>query len=242
MHIDHRYWHSPRLEHDMGLAIFGHWGLPVLAFPTSHGDEWELQRNGLIDAMAEHINAGRVKVFCVGSNNHESFLNSGAHPFHRSWRQRLFDEYIRDEVVPFIYASCQTPAIPITTMGASMGGYHAANSLFRYPHMFKRCYALSGVFDLRRYMDGMYDDNFYFHNPVDYMKSLDDPWALGQLATCEIRLVTGSGPWENSGFSYEMSGILARKGIKHHLDDWGPRGGHDWPYWKAQMREYLARW
>ena len=242
MHIDHRYWHSPRLEHDMGLAVFGHWGLPMLAFPTSHGDEWELQRNGLIDAMAEHINAGRVKVFCVGSNNHESFLNNGAHPFHRSWRQRLFDEYIRDEVVPFIYAACQTPGIPITTMGASMGGYHAANSLFRYPHMFKRCYALSGVFDLRRYMDGKYDDNFYFHNPVDYMKNLTDPWALGQLATCEIRLVTGSGPWENSGFSYEMSGILARKGIKHYLDDWGPRGGHDWPYWREQMREYLARW
>ena len=242
MHIDHRYWHSPRLEHDMGLAIFGHWGLPMLAFPTSHGDEWELQRNGLIEAMADHINAGRLKVFCVASNNHESFLNNGAHPFHRSWRQRLFDEYILDEVVPFIYASCQTPGIPITTMGASMGAYHAANSLFRYPHMFKRCYALSGVFDLRRYMDGMYDDNFYFHNPVDYMKNLDDRWALGQLASCEIRLVTGSGPWENSGFSYEMSGILARKGIKHHLDDWGPRGGHDWPYWREQMREYLARW
>ena len=242
MQIDHCYWHSPRLEHDMGLAVFGHWGLPMLAFPTSHGDEWELQRNGLIEAMAEQINAGRVKVFCVGSNNHESFLNSGAHPFHRSWRQRMFDEYIRDEVVPFIYASCKTSGIPITTMGASMGGYHAANSLFRYPHMFKRCYALSGVFDLRRYMNGMYDDNFYFHNPVDYMKNLDDPWALGQLATCEIRLVTGSGPWENSGFSYEMSGILARKGIKHHLDDWGPRGGHDWPYWREQMREYLARW
>ena len=242
MQIDHRYWHSPRLEHDMGLAVFGHWGLPMLAFPTSHGDEWELQRNGLIDAIADHINAGRVKVFCVGSNNHESFLNNRAHPFHRSWRQRLFDEYIRDEVVPFIYAACQTPGIPITTMGASMGGYHAANSLFRYPHMFKRCYALSGVFDLRRYMDGKYDDNFYFHNPVDYMKNLDDPWALGQLATCEIRLVTGSGPWENSGFSYEMSGILARKGIKHYLDDWGPRGGHDWPYWREQMREYLARW
>jgi esterase/lipase superfamily enzyme len=242
MQIDHRYWHSPRLEHDMGLAVFGHWGLPMLAFPTSHGDEWELQRNGLIEAMADHINAGRVKVFCVGSNNHESFLNNRAHPYHRSWRQRLFDEYIRDEVVPFIYASCQTPWIPISTMGASMGAYHAANSLFRYPHMFKRCYALSGVFDLRRYMDGLYDDNFYFHNPVDYMKNLEDPWALGQLATCEIRLATGSGPWENSGFSYEMSGILARKGIKHHLDDWGPRGGHDWPYWREQMREYLARW
>ena len=242
MRIEHHNWYCPRLGWDMGVAVFGHWGPPLLAFPTSHGDQWELQRQGLLDAIADFIDAGRVKVFCVGSNNHDSFLNKGAHPLHRSWRQRMFDEYIRDEVVPFIYASCKTSGIPITTMGASMGGYHAANSLFRYPHMFKRCYALSGVFDLRRYMNGMYDDNFYFHNPVDYMKNLDDPWALGQLATCEIRLVTGSGPWENSGFSYEMSGILARKGIKHHLDDWGPRGGHDWPYWREQMREYLARW
>jgi esterase/lipase superfamily enzyme len=108
--------------------------------------------------------------------------------------------------------------------------------------MIKRCYALSAVYDLRRFMDGMYDDNFYFHNPVDYMKNVEDPWILGQLATCEIRLVTGSGPWEDSRHSYEMSGILARKGIRHHLDDWGPRGGHDWPYWKNQMREYLRGW
>ena len=94
----------------------------------------------------------------------------------------MFDEYIRDEVVPFIHASCQTAGIPITTMGASLGGYHAANTLFRYPHMFKRCYALSGVYDLRRYMGGMYDENFYFHNPVDYLANLSDPWIMGQLA------------------------------------------------------------
>ena len=102
----------------MGVAVFGHWGLPLLAFPTSHGDEWELRRQGLIEAIGEFIEAGRVKVFSVGSNNTESFGNNGAHPYHRSWRQRMFDEYIRDEVVPFVYASCQTPGIPISTMGA----------------------------------------------------------------------------------------------------------------------------
>jgi len=26
------------------------------------------------------------------------------------------------------------------------------------------------------------------------------------------------------------------------VDDWGPRGGHDWPYWKDEMHEYLKRW
>lgn len=226
----------------MGVAVFGHWGPPMLAFPTSHGDEWEHQRASMIDALADFIEAGRVKLFCVGSNNSDSFLNAGAHPFHRSWRQRVWDEYIRDEVIPFIHASCRTPGIPITTMGASLGAYHAANTAFRYPHLVKRCYALSGVYDLRRFMDGQYDDNFYYHNPMDYMANLSDPWFLDQLAACDIRLVTGCGPWEDSSQSYAMSRVLARRGINHHLDDWGSRGGHDWPYWKDQMREYLRRW
>ena len=226
----------------MGIAVFGHWGPPMLAFPTSHGDEWELQRHGLVSAMAGPIDAGRVKLFCVGSNNHESFLDKGAHPFHRSWRQRVFDDYIRNEAIPFVHHHCRSPGIPIATMGASLGAYHAANTLFRYPHLVKRCYALSGVYDLRRFMDGMYDDNFYFHNPMDYVANLGDEWILDQLRSCEIRLATGSGPWEESGHTYTFSAVLARKGIRHHLDDWGARGGHDWPYWQDMMREYLAQW
>ena len=93
----------------------------------------------------------------------------------------------------------------------------------------KRCYALSGVYDLRRLMDGGYDDNFYFHNPVDYLANLSDPWYFEQLATCEIRLATGSGPYEESRYTYALAGVLSRKGIRHYLDDWGPLGGHDWP-------------
>jgi esterase/lipase superfamily enzyme len=242
MRTEHHVWYSPRMGHDMGVAVFGHWGTPLLAFPTSHGDEWEMQRGGMIAALAEFVEAGRVKIFCVGSNNHESFLNRSAHPFHRSWRQRMFDEYIRAEVVPLIHASCQSGDLPIATVGASLGAYHAANSLFRYPDVFKACYALSGIFDLRRFMDGLSDDNFYFHNPVDYVANLHDRWVYEQLASCEIRLVTGSGPWEQSHYSYAFSAVLAQQNIRHHLDDWGPRGGHDWPFWRDEMREYLRGW
>jgi esterase/lipase superfamily enzyme len=145
-------------------------------------------------------------------------------------------------VIPFVHDSCQSPGIPITTAGASLGAYHAVNTLLRYPHLVKRCYAMSGIYDMRRFMDGGYDDNFYFQNPVDYMANLTDRWYLDQLASCEIRLITGSGPYEESGYTYELSRILNRKGIRHHVDDWGPRGGHDWPYWQAQLREYISRW
>ena len=241
MRTEHHHWHSPRLGYQMGVTVFGHWGPPLLAFPTSQGNEWEIHDQGLIGAIADFIDGGRVKVFCVGSNNNESFMNRHAHPSHRSWRQRMFDEYIRNEVFPFIHSHCQG-SVPITTVGASLGAYHATNTLFRYPHLVKRCYGLSGIYDLRDRMDGGYDENFYFHNPVDYLSNLNDGWYFEQYASCDIHLVTGTGPWEQPQFTYQLSGILSRKGIRHHLDDWGPQGGHDWPYWKHQMREYLARW
>ena len=117
--------------------------------------------------------------------------NKGAHPFHRSWLQAQYDDYVASEVFPFIDSVCQTPGIPITTYGASLGAYHAANTLFKHPDHVKRCYALSGVYDLRDSMDGMYDDNFYFNNPVDYMANQNDPWFLHQLASCDIHLATG---------------------------------------------------
>jgi len=241
MHKEYHRRHSLRLGREMGIVVYGHWGPPLLAFPTSGGDEWEHENQGMIGALAGLIDAGRVKIFTVNSLNFESFYDKDAHPFHRSYVQSQFDGYIREELVPFVRAHCHSPYITISTMGASFGAYHAANTLFKHPEVVKRCFALSGIYDLKQFMDGMYDDNFYFNNPVDYLSTLSDPSILSQLASCDIHIATGSGPWENSAFSYQLSRILASRRIPHHLDDWGPEGGHDWPYWHHQMREYINK-
>src|SRR6267154_2447210 len=81
----------------------------------------------------------------------------------------------------------------------------------------------------------------YFNNPVDYLSNASDPWFYQQIATCDIHISTGTGPWENSGPTYHLSEVLSSKGIRHSLDNWGPQGGHDWPYWKHQMREYISK-
>jgi esterase/lipase superfamily enzyme len=237
---DYHRWHSDRLGREMGVNVYGHWGPPMIVFPTTGGDEWEYERQGVIAAIWPAIEGGRVKVFCINTNHGDSFGNGGVHPLHRSWMQKQYDEYVRAELIPFVHSHCRTSDVPIWTMGASLGAYHAANTLFKHPDLVKRCYALSGVFDMKRSMNGHYDDNFYFNNPVDYLQNLSDPWALRNLSTCEIHIATGTGPWENSGESYRLSGILASRGIHHHLDDWGPLGGHDWPYWKHQLRVYLG--
>lgn len=239
MNTDYHRWYSHRLGREMGVVVYGHWGPPMIVFPTSGGDEWEYDRQGMIAGLADAIDAGRAKLFCVNTNHGDSFANRGAHPAHRSWMQRQYDEYVRHEVMPFIRDHCRSSGVAVWTMGASLGAYHAANTLFKYPDIVKRCFALSGVYDMKRFMDGVYDENFYFNNPVDYLPNLSDPWALGHLAGCDIHIATGTGPWEKPEEAYRLSGILASRGVRHHLDDWGPMGGHDWPYWQHQMREYL---
>jgi esterase/lipase superfamily enzyme len=241
MKREYHRWHSPRLGLDMGVVVYGHWGPPLVGFPTSAGDEWELEHQGLIDSLADFIDAGKIKFFSVNSINGLSFYNRAAHPFHRSYVQSVFDSYLRNEVVPFIFDNCKATWIAISTMGASFGAYHAANSLFKHPDVIKRCIAMSGVYDLKNFMDGQYDDNFYFNNPIDYLANQSDPWFYDNVANCDIHISTGCGPWEKSGPSYYLSEILNRKNVRHSLDDWGHMGGHDWPYWKHQMREYLSR-
>jgi len=240
MHQEHHRWHSPRLGREMGIRIHGHYGLPILAFPTSMGDESEYEGQGMIREMAHHIDGGRVKFYCVNSVNSESWLSEHAHPRHRSYMQAMYDGYIADEVAPFIQNHCQSPGISITTHGVSFGAYHAANTLLKHPDRFKRCLAFSGVFDIRRYMDGDYDDNCYFNNPVDYVPNLNDPYFLQHLQQCDIHLATGTGPWERPEPTYHFSAILRARGIPHRLDDWGPEGGHEWPYWYRMMDRYLA--
>jgi len=234
-------WYTQRLGREMNVLVYGHYGQPIVVFPTSGGDEREYEGQGMISALAHHIDAGRIKIFCVNSMNNESWYDKQAHPRHRSYVQAMYDAYMAFEVAPFVHDHCRTPGIGITTTGSSFGAYHAANTLLKHPDLFKRCLALSGVYDIRKFMDGDYDDNFYFNNPVDYMASMSDGYYLHHLHQCDIRLATGHGPYEDSGPTHRLSEVLSSRGIPHSVDNWGPDGGHDWPYWKRQMDLYAGR-
>ena len=80
---------SHRVGRDMGVVVYGHYGLPVLAFPTSGGDEWELENMGL-RPRARAVTSTRDASSSSPSDRTatQSWYNTGAHPFHRSWMQR----------------------------------------------------------------------------------------------------------------------------------------------------------
>jgi esterase/lipase superfamily enzyme len=53
-------WYSQRLEQEISLVRWGHWGQPVLVFPTAGGDAEEIERMHLIAALGPLLEQGRT--------------------------------------------------------------------------------------------------------------------------------------------------------------------------------------
>jgi esterase/lipase superfamily enzyme len=229
-------WHSPSLGQPMPIVSYGHWGHPLLLFPTAAADFLENERFGLIGAVEPAIAAGRIRVFSIDSINRQAWMDRGLPVAEQARRQALYSRYVEEEVVPFIRHACQTPDLRIGTAGASFGAFHAANALFRRPDLFDAVIAMSGFYDLGPdYLRGYSDDNCYFNNPAWYLPNLDGQ-PLHQLRTaCRIHLLTGQGAYEAPDASRRLSEILHRMEIPHWLDVWGHDVDHDWPWWLKML-------
>ncbi len=229
-------WHSPSLGQDMPIVSYGHWGHPLILFPTAAADFLEYERFGLVGAIAPAIEAGRVRVFSINSINNQSWMDRNLPVPEQARRQALFSQYIEEEVVPYIRSNCQDADIRVATTGASFGAFHAANAVFRRPDLFDAVIAMSGFYDLGPdYLHGYSDDNCFFNNPAWYIPGLQGH-ALQLLQTAtRIHILTGQGSYEAPDASRHLSGILNSKGIPHFLDIWGHDVAHDWPWWLKML-------
>jgi esterase/lipase superfamily enzyme len=240
MHREIHQWHSPRLNKNMEIAMYGHYGFALLMLPTAAADYLEYERFHLIGSLEPFINAGKIKVFSINSINSEAWLNNNMHPRHKAIRHQQFNGYVEQEVVPFIrmHSSDHTPII---TTGASLGALHAANLFFRRPDLFAGTIAMSGLYDLTNYTKGYFDEDVYFNSPCHYLPNIDDHTTLERMrASGHIHILTGSGAYEDPEGSKQLSGILSAKSIGHELDIWGPDMRHDWPTWRSMLPHYIG--
>jgi esterase/lipase superfamily enzyme len=233
----HKWW-SPNLHKDMEIVVYGHYGYALLMFPTAAADFLEYERFQLVDSIAPQINSGTVKAFSINSINKESWLNSGMHPADKALRHQQYNQYIAEEVVPFIKNHSHS-SVPIINTGASLGAFHAANSLFRRPDLFDGVIAMSGTYDLKHYSKGYYDDNVYFNSPVDYLPKLTDENILNQLRNKSIVITSGQGAYESPASAKNLSDILHALNISHWFDLWGHDMTHDWPTWRKMLPYFL---
>ncbi len=232
-------WYSPALNADMPVVTYGDYGFALLLVPTAGADYLEYERFQLIDSLAPYINGGKLKVFSVNSVNKESWLNNEMEGAHKAIRHNQFNDYILNEVIPFIKTNTSQET-PVIIAGASFGALHSLNLFLKRPDLIDGVIAMSGVYDLTEYSKGFFDDQVYFNSPAHYIPNLSDDWYLSHMRKSRhIHIMTGSGDYEDPQGSRNISWVLNEKAIPHELDIWGHEWKHDWPTWRAMLPHYL---
>jgi esterase/lipase superfamily enzyme len=235
--------YSPALGRRMELLLFGHHGPPLLAFPSAGGHFFDWENQGMIDAAAAWLQGGKVRLFCVDGIDHEAWLNHSASIEARGRRHRDYEDYIVNEVVPFIRRECDLPAGGIAVTGCSLGAYHAANFALKFPQVFNYALCMSGRYDLEKVVGPSTSLEVYYSNPVAFCANLQGD-VLGLVrANTHLALVCGQGAWEDKCLAetHRLANILAAKGISHERDLWGHDVEHHWYWWKRQLAYYLGK-
>jgi len=236
MHREYHRWYSPSLRRDMELLVHGHAGARVLVFPTSMGRFYEWEERGLIRSIGHQLRMGWLQLFCLDTVDSDSWYAYHKHPADRMRRHQQYDDYLLHEVMPFTWAKNRDRFV--ITVGASFGAYHAVNFGLRHPHLVGRILSMSGLCDIRKFVDGYYSDSVYFHNPCDFIAGENDWGRLEALKRQDIILAVGNGDRLQHS-NQRLSKVLWDKGVGNALRLWDGFA-HDWPVWERMLPMYIG--
>lgn len=224
---------APELERELGVARWGHFGRPVILFPTGGADYLDVERFLMVRALQPLIDAGRIKVYAVDSVCRLGWL-SDVEPESKVRLQAAYDRWLRSELFTFIQADCGGSDQRFVVAGASLGAFQAWAAAARHPDRIELCVGMSGTYRMDRRLDGYWDEDWYFHDPCQFLANLGEGALLEQLRT--VRFVLGIGErWENPAYTEAAVAVLTSRGIPTTVLRWRDPAGHDWPTWRTML-------
>ncbi|MDF7811851.1 alpha/beta hydrolase-fold protein [Hymenobacter sp. YC55] len=229
----YRPFYSHNLGHDVEMLVFGDLGYPIVIFPTSMGRYYEAKDFKLIEAVQWFADTHKFKFYCIDGVDKHTWYGKHLHPAERVQNHIRYDRMVSQELVPMLQRECHVDKIGVA--GCSFGGFHAMNFAFRHPEQVAHLITMGAAFNIRRFLDGYYDENVYYNNPPDFMPDAQSE----HFHLMNIVLGTAEHDFCKDS-NYQMSDILHRKGIRHWLDV-DPFGTHDWPVWRAMFPRYLSQ-
>jgi esterase/lipase superfamily enzyme len=226
------------------LIAYGHYGRPLLAFPSEQGPARQYEERGMIDAIESLLDAGRIKVYAVQSYDSWTWHDTSVSLEERAQRHGHYEDWILNRVAPWIGEDTAGGGELIVT-GCSFGAYHAANFCLKRPDLFPLAICQSGVYDVAVVGWGERGDSVYFNNPAEYLANLEGDHLDWLRSRASLLLVCGQGQWEDTtgalASTNRFAQVLGEKGIRCELDLWGHDVPHDWPSWRAQFAYHLPR-
>lgn len=233
---------SQHLGRPVHLWTYGHWGLPVIAFPTASGMAHEWQAGGAIEALEPFFSAGRLKLYCPESNIAEAWSHAEGPPGPRLARHEAYERFVRDELIPWVAAdSGGAPRVGV--VGASMGAWYACNFALRNPEPVAWALCLSGRYGLDRFFSEGVPPELYYHQPLWYVPGLRGEARDRVRRHTRFTFVVGTGPHEGGCVdeTLAISRAMAAAGLPHLRDVWGRDSAHHWDWWKRQLHLHLHR-
>jgi esterase/lipase superfamily enzyme len=232
------------IEVDGGQVLaYGHYGRPVIAFPSENGEPQDWEDRGMVAALGGLLDDGRLKLYCIPSYDRESWTRRDLALEDRAQRHGHYEWWVLTRLMPFVQAESHTHEMIVT--GASFGAYHAANFCLKRADLFPLAICMSGVYDVSVQGGGHRGDAVYFNNPMDYVANLDGDHLDWLRRTASLLLVCGQGQWEDTTGALDstrrFATLLGSKGLRHELDLWGFDVPHDWPSWRRQIAHHLGR-
>ena len=229
-------WTTPRLSEPARMARWGHFGTPVVIFPTAGGDFEEIERFQLIAALGGLIDGGRIKAYSIDGLAVRAWLSATAARRDCARLQDRFDSFVYEEVLPRVREDCHDERIEPILCGASLGAFAAVSGICRHPDAFRAAIGLSGVYDLPRRYGGEGSGAF---SPLTFLKT-SKAEALERLKQRAIVLGSGEGDYENPADSKRVADACAAKAIPCRLSLWGAEHDHTWSTWREMAPRLLA--
>ena len=93
---------SESMGRSVHLWRYGHYGPPVIVFPSAAGMAHEWEAHGMIEALADWLDDGKLKLYCTESNVAEAWTRKESDPAWKIQRHRAFESYISEELAPMI--------------------------------------------------------------------------------------------------------------------------------------------
>ena len=210
-------WSTSRFPQTARMVRWGHFGAPVLIFPTAGGDFEEIERFQLVAALAPLIDGGRIKVYSVDALAVRARLSGTTNIDDR------FDSFLYEDVLQRVRLDCQDARMEPMLVAASLGAETAVSTLFRHPDSFRGAIGMSGVYD----------------DAIRYVTTLAGS-QLEQLRGRSISLGTGAGDYEIPAESKRLADALGAKSIPCRFHDWGRGRDHTWSTWREQLPGLLG--
>jgi len=229
---EHRTYYSHILNRDIHLEVTGHWGHPILLFPSSYGQYTQNRDFGLNGSVMRWVDEGRIKLYNVETIDGLTFYAEHMNSETKIHNYEHYMQFLRSELIPYIQNECNSHRIAVA--GVSFGGYHASNTAFRFPDLISHVISMSGVFNIRNFVPLSDDIRIYYNCPDEFMVH-EESWKFHHM-----QIVLSTSDWDSCKPKNEnMARILADKGIPCWYDEkkWI---SHDWPLWKMVFAEYIG--